>query len=72
MLKTLADDVNEKSGAKEAGLQKGDVILSIDGKKVKKIEDIADAHKDRKAGSMAKVLFRRGKEEKSVEVRLVA
>ena len=66
------DDVNEKSGAKEAGLQKGDVILSIDGKKVKKIEDIAEALKDRKAGSMAKVLFRRGKEEKTVEVRLAA
>lgn len=63
-------DVNEKSGAKEAGLQKGDVITAIEDKPVKKIEDIADALKDRKAGSQVKVTVRRGKEQVTVEVRL--
>ena len=66
------DEVNEKSGAKEAGLQKGDVILSIEGKKLKKIEDIAEVLKDRKAGSMVKMTYRRKGEEITVDVRLAA
>ena len=66
------ESVNDNSGAKEAGLQAGDLILSIDGKPVKKIKDLADLLKDRKAGSVVKVAFRRGKEEKTAEVRLAA
>lgn len=66
------EEVNEKSGAKEAGLQKGDVILTINGKPVAKIEEIAEALKDRKAGSTVKVTFRRDKEELTAEVRLAA
>jgi serine protease Do len=66
------DDVNEKSGAKEAGLQKGDVILSIEGKKLKKIEDIAEILKDRKAGSTVKMTYRRKGAEITVDVRLAA
>jgi serine protease Do len=66
------DAVNEKSGAKEAGLQKGDVILAIEGKKLKKIEDIAEILKDRKAGSTVKMTYRRKGEETTVDVRLAA
>ena len=66
------EDVNEKSGAKEAGLQKGDVILSIEDKKVSKLEDIAAILKDRKEGSSVKVTYRRKTEEKTVDVRLAA
>ena len=66
------DAVNEKSGAKEAGLQKGDVILSIEGKKVKKIEDIGEILKDRKAGSSVKLIYRRNEVETTVDVRLAA
>ncbi|MEO5714783.1 MAG: S1C family serine protease [Luteolibacter sp.] len=66
------DEVNEKSGAKEAGLQKGDVILTIEGKKVGKIEEIGEILKDRKEGSTVKVTYRRNKEEKTVDVRLAA
>lgn len=66
------DSVNEQSGAKEAGLQKGDVITAIDGKPVKNLKDIAEALKDRKAGSTAKVSYRRDKEELTAEVRLAA
>lgn len=68
----VIEEVSEKSGAKEAGLMKGDVILSIDGKAVKKIEDIAAALKDRKAGTTAKIVYKRGKEERSADVRLAA
>lgn len=66
------DAVNEKSGAKEAGLQKGDVILSIEGRKVKKIEEIGEILKDRKAGSTVKVTYRRKDVETTVDVRLAA
>ena len=66
------EEVNEKSGAKEAGLQKGDLIVSIEGKKLKKIEDIAEALKDRKAGSTVKMIYRRKGEEMTVEIRLAA
>ena len=66
------EEVNEKSGAKEAGMQKGDLLLTIDGKAVKKIGDIAEALKDRKAGSTVKITWKRGKEEMSADVRLAA
>lgn len=64
--------VNEKSGAKEAGLQSGDVILTIEGKPVKKIEDMSEALKDRKAGTTVKVTYRRKDAETTVDVRLSA
>lgn len=66
------EDVTEKSGAKEAGLQKGDVILTIEGKKVKKLEDIAEILKDRKAGSTVKISYRRSGKEATAEVRLAS
>lgn len=66
------EDVNEKGGAKEAGLQKGDRILALEGKKVTKIEEIAEILKERRDGSLVKVTYQRGKEEKTVEVRLMA
>ncbi len=66
------DEVNDNSGAKEAGLQKGDLILAIEGHKLKKIEDIGAVLKERKAGSMVKMIFRREGKEITVEVRLAA
>ncbi len=66
------EEVSEKSGAKDAGLQKGDVILSVEGKKISKIEDIAEILKERKAGSSVKVTVQRSKEEITVAVRLAA
>jgi len=66
------DEVTDKSGAKDAGLQKGDVIVAIDDKKVAKLEDIASVLKDRKAGTTAKLTYRRNQEEKTADVRLMA
>ena len=66
------DDVHEKSGAKEAGLLKGDVILIIEDKPVKKVEDIAEALKDRKPGTQVKITLRRGKKQITADVRLAA
>lgn len=66
------EQVNEKSGAHDAGLLPGDVILSIAGTSVKKIEDIPTALKDSKAGSTVEVILRRGKEQLTLAVRLSA
>ena len=65
-------EVGEKSGAFEAGLQKGDVILKIEGKSIKKVEEIAELLKSRKEGSTVKVTYRRKKLESTVDVRLAA
>lgn len=71
--KTLEIEVvNKKSGAHEAGLQKGDIILKVDGKPVKKIEELGEILKDRKVGSTVEVTYRRGKKEQTVTVRLAA
>jgi serine protease Do len=66
------EQVNEKSGAHEAGLQAGDVILSVAGTAVEKLEEIGTALKDCKAGSTVEVTLRRGKEKITLDVRLSA
>jgi serine protease Do len=65
-------ELQDKSGAKEAGLQKGDVITAIGDQPVGKFEDIAKALKGRKVGTKVKVSYRRNNETASVEVRLMA
>jgi serine protease Do len=65
-------EVADGSGAQQAGLEKGDIILTIEGADIKKIEDIAEVLKDRKAGSTVKVTYRRGKTEFTAEIRLSA
>lgn len=65
-------EVNDKGGAKEAGLQPGDVILAIDGKRVSKPEEIGTALLKNKAGSIVKLSFRRKGGEMTAEVRLSA
>lgn len=66
------ESVNDKSGAAEAGLQAGDLILSVDGTAVTAIEDIAELLKDRRSGSIVKVRFVRDGGEMEVDVRLSA
>lgn len=64
------DSVNDRSGAHDAGIQKGDVLIAIDGKKISKSEDIMAALKDKKAGSTVKVTLRRNGKEETIDVRL--
>jgi len=66
------DEVSEGSGAAEAGLVKGDVILAIDEKKVSKVEDIVKLLDKQKAGSTVKVTYRRKGKETTIEVRLTS
>ena len=65
-------EAHEKSGASDAGLKNGDVILSIDGKAVRKIEELGELLRDRKAGSTIQMIIRREGKEISLDVRLSA
>ncbi len=64
--------VTDKSGAKDAGLLPGDVIVALDGKKVATLEALAAMLKDRQAGTTAKLTYRRNQQESTVDVRLMA
>jgi serine protease Do len=66
------DQFAENSGAKEAGLLKGDVILSVEGQNVKTLEELTATLDGRKAGTTIQLLFRRGGVEKTIDVRLTA
>jgi len=66
------EQVQEKGGAAEAGLQKDDVIVSIGGKKVAQATDVADVLKDHQAGSFVRLEIRRKGEDIAVDVRLAA
>lgn len=63
------EDLAEE-GAGAAGLKKGDVILAINGKKVGNFEEISDVLKTLKPGTVIQLKYRRGDEEKSVDVTL--
>ncbi len=59
------EKVNEKGGAHDAGIKEGDVILKVEGKSVKKVEDIAELLNDKEAGDKAEfICLRDGKQVK--------
>ena len=48
------------------------MILTIDGKKITRIEEIAEVLQDRKAGTTVKVVYRRDEKESTGRCRLFA
>lgn len=59
------EKVDPKGGAHEAGIKEGDLILKVEGKPVKKVEDIVEALVDKEVGDKAEFTYRRdGKESK--------
>ena len=66
------ESVQKGSGAEEAGLQKGDVIVRIADKNIESMKDVVEVMKDRKAGEIVKVAVKRGKEGKEFNVRLAS
>ena len=54
------DEVVEGSGAEKAGLKGGDIITSIDGKKVSNSNELIDALKGKKANDEVKISYIRG------------
>jgi S1-C subfamily serine protease len=56
--------------AAEAGLRDGDVILSIDGRRVRDSDDVADVIEEQRPGRRVEIEYRRGSVERSLEVKL--
>jgi aminopeptidase N len=64
--------ISSDSPAQMAGLQKGDVIISIDDQKVNNLRDYSQALKKFKAGDSAKVVFLRQGVELTIEIKFIA
>ncbi len=66
------EEVSEGSGAESAGLKKGDVIASVDGKEMADGDALTEYLKTKKAGEELKVSVKRGDEKLDLQVRLSA
>jgi serine protease Do len=67
----LVQDFTENSPAKKAGMQPGDIIVSVDGKPVEYVGQLQQQVAFRKAGDLVKVeVARKGGVRKTLEVRL--
>jgi len=64
------DKVVDEGAAADAGLQKGDVIVSIDGQKVKQFGDLQAIIAQKRPGDKVKVNYLRNKKEKTVTLTL--
>lgn len=68
--KLQVKEVSEESGAKVAGVQVGDMIVALDGRKVVKFEEIAEALKDKKVGDEVILTVKRAEKKLDLAVRL--
>lgn len=66
----LISDVVESSPAEKAGLKRGDLIVSVEGKPIAKASELQDAIRSRRAGDQVKVTILRDGAEKTLEVTL--
>ena len=64
------DKVSDTSAAEEAGIEKGDVVTEIDGKKVKKMSELQEAIAQHRPGDKVSLTYKRGKKEHKVNVTL--
>ena len=64
--------VIENSPAAKAGVQKGDILVSIDGQQLKDLRAFSQLLRARAPGDVVKVRIRRGDQEQIVEATLVA
>lgn len=62
--------VNENSGAKEAGIKKGDVIIAINGQKINKTPELQEKVALNRPGDEIEVTYLREGEERTVNVTL--
>ncbi|MCQ2052203.1 MAG: Do family serine endopeptidase [Bacteroidaceae bacterium] len=63
-------EVQEGSGAISAGIKAGDVIISVDGKKIKTMTELQETIVQHRPGDVVKVVYLRDKKEHSVSVTL--
>lgn len=64
------DEVVEDGAAAAAGLQKNDVIIAIDGQKIKKFGELQGVIAQKRPGDKVKVTYLRNKKEKTAELTL--
>ncbi|MGB3410582.1 MAG: trypsin-like peptidase domain-containing protein [Microthrixaceae bacterium] len=62
--------VTNGTGAEAAGIQPGDVITELDGRRVRSAADVSQAIKSRKPGDKVKITIERGQSTKSVTATL--
>src|SRR5690606_28787258 len=62
--------VDEKSGAKEAGIEKGDIITKIDNVKISKFADLSGYLNTKRPKDVVNVSIIRGNKEKTIQVTL--
>lgn len=62
------DEAVEGGAAAEAGIQKGDIIVSVDGKTIKQMSELQEATTQYRPGDKAKVGYIRDKKERTVTV----
>lgn len=66
----LIEKVESDSPAEKAGLRAGDVIIAMDGKRIKSYEDVTEFLADAKPGDAARVTVLRDRQETTLEVTL--
>ena len=64
------DKVSDASAAEEAGLQKGDVVTEIDGKRVSKMSELQEAIAQHRPGDKVSLTYKRERKEHKVNVTL--
>ena len=64
------NEVSPNSAAEEAGLKKGDVVISVDGKEVRKMAELQEQVTRKRPGDKVKVTYLRNKKKDTVSVTL--
>ncbi len=64
----LVREVEEDSPAEEAGLKAGDVIVTVDGEKVRDVDDVIEIIGDTDAGEKVEIVVLRNRKEATFEV----
>jgi uncharacterized iron-regulated protein len=64
----VIDDVIDDGAAKRAGLQKGDLLLALDGSQMSTVADVKIALLDKEAGQQVRVRVKRGQASEAAEV----
>jgi S1-C subfamily serine protease len=66
----LIDDVEKNSPAEKAGLQAGDLIVTIDDEKIFDAEDVQEIIRDKDEGDVARITYIRDRKQSTVDVKV--
>lgn len=66
----LVSRVTEESPAEKAGLEVGDVIIKVDGKRVESVRELSELIQDKEKGDQIEIEFLRDRKKKTVKVEI--